>query len=204
MRLADLKPAPYNPRTISTESLEGLSKSLGRFGLVEPVVWNQRSGYIVGGHQRVVALRNAGVKEAQVVVIDLSAKEEKELNIALNNLSGDWDYAKLRDLLKDIEPSEKDREVLGFSSSELATLLKWGEDVGATPDGGVGMTPDERLEIFENNAIKQIVLYFKTEDYVRVLKRLKQIMEKEMLESHSDVFMKLLEAYDEIASRTAP
>ena len=92
MKLADLKPAPYNPRTISEAALRGLSASIKRFGLVEPIIVNKRSGHVVGGHQRLKVLEAEGVKETQVVVVDLDAKDEKALNVALNNqaIAGDF------------------------------------------------------------------------------------------------------------------
>ena len=85
MPLADLKPAPYNPRTISKASLKGLTASIKRFGLVQPIVLNKRSGLVVGGHQRIEALKAAGATDAPVVVVDLDENEEKALNIALNS-----------------------------------------------------------------------------------------------------------------------
>ena len=62
MRIADLAPAPYNPRQISEEALAGLGTSVDRFGLVEPVVWNRRTGNVVGGHQRLKVLQARGVE----------------------------------------------------------------------------------------------------------------------------------------------
>ncbi len=85
MRLADLQPAPYNPRTISQEAARGLQTSLKRFGIVQPIIWNKRSKTIVGGHQRKEALLAQGVQESEVVVVDLDPTEEKALNITLNN-----------------------------------------------------------------------------------------------------------------------
>ncbi len=92
MPLDQLKPAPYNPRKISQVALKGLKASLRRFGLVQPIIWNQRTGYVVGGHQRVVALRESGVTEADVIVVDLPDTEERALNVTLNNpkIAGDF------------------------------------------------------------------------------------------------------------------
>jgi len=92
MKLAELKPAPYNPRTISEAALRGLSASIKRFGLVEPIIVNKRSGNVVGGHQRLKVLESEGVKETQVVIVDLDEAEEKALNVALNNqaIAGDF------------------------------------------------------------------------------------------------------------------
>jgi hypothetical protein len=60
MPLSALKPAPYNPRTITPKAAKGLRASLKRFGLVQPIVWNRRSKHVVGGHQRLDALRELG------------------------------------------------------------------------------------------------------------------------------------------------
>ena len=56
MKVADLTGAPYNPRTISDEAMKGLSASIERFGLVQPIVWNRRTERVVGGHQRLKVL----------------------------------------------------------------------------------------------------------------------------------------------------
>jgi DNA modification methylase len=85
MKLSALTPAPYNPRTISDAAAGGLRASLKRFGLVQPVVFNIRTKHVVGGHQRVDALRRLGKTEAQVVIVDLPESEEKALNLTLNN-----------------------------------------------------------------------------------------------------------------------
>lgn len=93
VKISSLKAAPYNPRRISKEASEGLAKSLERWGVVQEVVANKRTGHIVGGHQRVAALRKMGVKEVPVVWVDLDEVEEKALNVALNNphISGEFD-----------------------------------------------------------------------------------------------------------------
>ena len=56
MKLADLKPAKYNPRKIDDAAMAGLEQSMTRFGVVEPIIFNARSGVVVGGHQRLKVL----------------------------------------------------------------------------------------------------------------------------------------------------
>jgi hypothetical protein len=85
VELKYLKRAPYNPRKISDVALAALEKSVARFGYVEPIIWNKRSGYIVGGHQRLTTLERKNVDAADVVVVDLSPTEEKALNVTLNS-----------------------------------------------------------------------------------------------------------------------
>lgn len=95
LRLSDLHPIPENPRTISDTALQGLSKSLERFGCVELIVVNTRDGKnrIVGGHQRYKVLRQAGVPECLCVTVDVDEAEEHLLNVSLNNphIQGEFD-----------------------------------------------------------------------------------------------------------------
>lgn len=81
---------------------EKLKNSIKEFGYVEPIVWNKRTGNVVGGHQRLKILKNEGQKKVKVSVVDLSDSQEKTLNIALNKISGDWDEEKLNQIFKDL------------------------------------------------------------------------------------------------------
>lgn len=90
--LSALRSAPYNPRRISPAAFKALTASLERFGYVEPIVWNQRSGFVIGGHQRLKVLRRQKRREVPVVVVDLDDPDEKALNVALNSptLAGEF------------------------------------------------------------------------------------------------------------------
>jgi len=83
-----IKKAPYNPRVIDDVARSKLSDILGSNGLVEPLVWNRRTGVLVSGHQRLSILdQRAGSKDytLPVSVVDVDEVAEAELNIALNN-----------------------------------------------------------------------------------------------------------------------
>ena len=69
--ISKLVPAKYNPRTITDEARARLEASIEKFGLVQPIVWNRRSGNVVGGHQRLAVLQEKGVTEVRVVEVDL-------------------------------------------------------------------------------------------------------------------------------------
>jgi hypothetical protein len=105
MLLSDLLPADYNPRKISDKAMKGLRASLSRFGELGGIVFNERTGRLVGGHQRVKALAALGEIEADVRVVDMPLAEEKAANITLNNpgIGGEWDDALLRVVLEDIQ-----------------------------------------------------------------------------------------------------
>ena len=91
-KLTDLIPAPYNPRTSTKKQEQNLKESLSKFGLVEPIIFNQRTGYIVGGHFRVRELTKLGYTSIDCVVVDLSEEDERELNVRLNANTGGWDF----------------------------------------------------------------------------------------------------------------
>ena len=123
----EINPAPYNPRIdlqCGDPDYEKLKKSIREFDLVEPLVWNKRTGNLVGGHQRLKILQERGDKEVEVSVVDLDKKKEKALNVALNKIQGDWDFPKLKDLFRDFDLEADDPEITGFEMEELEKLLK--------------------------------------------------------------------------------
>ena len=65
--LSDLTPAPYHPRRPlgpAAPAYRKLKASVAAFGLVEPLVWNELTGHVVGGHVRLRALGELGYTEA--------------------------------------------------------------------------------------------------------------------------------------------
>jgi hypothetical protein len=127
--VARLIPAPYNPRVAlrpGDVAYERLARSLDEFDLVQPLVWNERSGHVVGGHQRLTILVSRGATEVPVVVVDLPPDRERALNVALNNahVAGDWEPAKLVDLLGELQAlPDFDATLTGFDQQELDDLL---------------------------------------------------------------------------------
>ena len=120
---AKLTPADYNPRTISEHQAEALKRSLDRWGFVEPIVANKRTGRIVGGHQRLDGALALALPSVPVHWIDVDESSEKALNIALNKISGDWDEDLLGKLLADLERDGQDLEDLGFDADELQEII---------------------------------------------------------------------------------
>lgn len=120
MRLEELQPAEYNPRRITPEAMAGLKASIEHFGLVQPIVFNKRTGKIVGGHQRVKALLDMGVQEDDVLVVDFDETKEKAANITLNNPNiGGLFTDDLEDMLLDLS---KDAPNI-FTSTRLEELI---------------------------------------------------------------------------------
>jgi DNA modification methylase len=126
IKIDKLNPAPYNPRKDlkpGDPEYEKLKNSILTFGYVEPVLWNKRTGHIIGGHQRYKVLVEMGKSEIDCVVVDMDEENEKALNVALNKVSGDWDKDKLMLLIEDLQGVDFDVSLTGFDPAELDDLF---------------------------------------------------------------------------------
>lgn len=132
MKVNKLKPAPYNPRVKLTEDdreFQSLKEGITKYGFVQPVVWNKRTGFVVGGHQRLEVAKALGYTEVPVHEVDLDDADEKKLNLALNKVSGKWNEEALGLLLADLKAGEEDLDVTGFDEIEIEELTLAFSDV---------------------------------------------------------------------------
>lgn len=120
-----LNAAPYNPRKDlqpGDPEYQKIARSIEKYGCVEPIIWNEKTGNVIGGHQRLKVLVATGAVEVDVSVVQLSLEDEKALNLALNKISGQWDNEKLSAVLQDISAGF-DVEVTGFDQHEVDALV---------------------------------------------------------------------------------
>lgn len=125
--ITDLIPADYNPRKDlrpGDKEYEKLKRSIHEFGYVDPLIWNQQTGRLIGGHQRLKVLKDMGIEDVDVVIVDMNEEKEKALNVALNKISGDWDKDKLMLLITDLQGEDFDVSLTGFDPEELDDLFK--------------------------------------------------------------------------------
>ena len=122
-----INPAAYNPRIDlkpGNKEYEKLKQSIDTFGYVEILVWNCRTGNLVGGHQRLKILLAQGVEEVEVSVVDLDIEKEKVLNLALNRVRGDWDQDKLAVLMQELTKlPDFNTALTGFNLPEINKIL---------------------------------------------------------------------------------
>ena len=124
--IKDLKPNTDNPRRISKGEMNKLMRSLKEFGFLDPVIVNShpdRKGIIIGGHQRVQAAKRMGIKEVPVIYTKLAHEKESLLNMALNEISGEWDEDKLRALLTELSDQDVDLTLSGFDEPFIDEIL---------------------------------------------------------------------------------
>lgn len=144
--VARLIPAPYNPRRElppAAAEYQKLRASLVAFGLVEPLVWNEATGHLVGGHLRLRVLKELGHTEIPVAVVRLSPARERALNVVLNNrdAQGCFDPERLADVLADLDGCPE-FALTGFERDALAALQL---DPAALPEAGTD--PSGRVEV---------------------------------------------------------
>lgn len=137
-----IRNAPYNPRQISEGAKHRLRDAISRVGLVQPIVWNRRTGNIVGGHQRISQLDALeGRKDYLITVaeVDVDDLRERELNVLLNNpeTQGDWDLDSLKELLS---VDGIDLANTGFGAADVMQLF------GEAPKQGASETDKELLD----------------------------------------------------------
>jgi ParB family chromosome partitioning protein len=119
--IADIHPNPAQPRRhFSEESLQELSASLKRHGLIQPILVRPHgAGYqIVAGERRWRAAQRAQLHQVKAIVRELSDEETLEIALIENIQRQD---------LNPIEEAEAYRKLcddFGHSQSELAAIVE--------------------------------------------------------------------------------
>ena len=175
-----------NPRVIKGYKFEKLVKSIKDFPKMmelRPIIVNEQN-IILGGNMRYKAAVEAGLKEVFIVQAkDLTEKQQEEFIIKDNSSFGEWDW----DLLA--------------NEWEVKELSEWGLDLrkiyfdeDKEPDIDKDIFSDQ-LDTYINAKIKQITLYFDSEDYEKAINDLQTIREKEKLDDNTQVFNFLIKKY---------
>lgn len=128
--------ANYNPRRISPEARKKLKANLKRVGILGGIVWNEITGNLVSGHQRMSVIDEVNKYNSEtnendyvirVEVVRMDEKTEKEQNIFMNNrnVQGDFDSDMLKNLLDGIDYSlagldDFDLNMLGIGDIDLS------------------------------------------------------------------------------------
>ena len=167
--------AGYNPRKITPEARAKLESNLKSLGLMGGIVWNDTTGNLVSGHQRLSIMdKQNGYKkddantdyDVWVTCVSLTEKQEKEQNIFFNNQSamGFFDDDKLKEVMKGVDFSEmtgfsKKNQISLFADTELTDeeYGKIASDVMETTKALTNMSKSSGGEVNSN----YIVLVFK-------------------------------------------
>jgi hypothetical protein len=146
--LKDLRSNIANPRSISKERLEMLASSLGEFGDISGIVWNRKSGRLIGGHQRrklipdgtpitftkeySPATKTGTVAEGFIEYqgerfayreVDWDGLKEYAGMVAANRHGGRWNGRILAEVLLELDSNNYPMDKAGFSQTDLEAIL---------------------------------------------------------------------------------
>lgn len=123
----DINAAIYNPRVDlkpDDSRYKSIEYSLKTYGYLEPLVWNEATKTLVSGHQRLKIMIASGESEVEVSVVNLSLEREKQLNLTLNKVRGDWNEEMLAALVDELSRMPNfDLADIGFDQDELSEIL---------------------------------------------------------------------------------
>lgn len=217
----EAKAFEHNPRTITPEGAGTLSASLQEFGDISGLTFNRQSGQWVGGNQRAELMELNGTdfkiqvfeeyktpdefgtvalgfvewkgQKYFVRVVDWGPKTERRANIAANKLGGDWDFKILReqwDFVAELQP-------LGFQDWEVGYFPPQVGEPSAAPTERVGV--EHQMDKYDNygaGETKKFEFILSREEYAIVSQILPFAKKHFGVETNTEVFLKLLEAFD--------
>lgn len=143
-----LKPNPLNPNRMSDEDKQRLVKALTVFGDLSGIIFNRRTGLMVGGHQRIDVLQKSkmevvdlpqpeadgtvargwlinGKNRFALRVVDWPEKKANAAMVAANRFGrvGADDVDMLQEIIKEIDVGEFDLDVIGYTRSAVEMIL---------------------------------------------------------------------------------
>lgn len=127
MPLDAITPAPYNPRvdlTPDDPEYQAIKDSIIHNDMLEPIIYNERTGNAVGGNQRLKILLDLGVKEATCAIVNMSLPDEMQACVALNRLDNMWDQTKLRDVMLILKEAGIDPATTAFTQREIDKITE--------------------------------------------------------------------------------
>lgn len=214
MALEELVRWPRNPKLHDWDTL---GASIRRFGFVQPLTVDERSGRLVAGHGRLEALQKMAedgsapperVKtdsEGRWLVpvirgVGFSSEQEAQDYLLVDNRAverGGWDDKLLAALLQETQQNVGGLASVGFSEKELKQLLDATSEIAPVTRE---KTPEVLLESYLENDVRRMMLFFQGSVYEKVVARIEDIMRANpQLKDHTDVFTFLLAYYESSA-----
>lgn len=214
--LEHLRNWEHNPRTITDADTERLKKQLLNLGQYKPlIVVLEGNGIatVLGGNMRLTALHqlvsegHEQFKKVWVSPVE-AADDKRKLEYALsdNDRAGQYKEDELVELVRSVGD---DFEVMDYhiDTAYHIGLDTLGErydmaDVRARGDEGRTGPADrssvkDAKEIFDNAAIKQIVLYFANKEYGWMLDLLERIQDEAGVQNNTEAVVLMAKQYEE-------
>jgi DNA modification methylase len=124
--IGELLPHPRNPRKHplpGSAKWQVLVKSLAH-DYFDPLVWNERNGFLVSGHFRRAVFEAEGYEAADVSVVDYDEETHLARMVAANRLLGEFEEELLAAIAGDLDEAGIDAALAGYTPDRLAALVE--------------------------------------------------------------------------------
>ena len=211
-KIKDIKGSHKNPRKITEKMFNLLGETMKEYGDLSGIVVNIRTNEVVGGNQR-TAFFKQNEDEIEIHIteafttptpqgtvsigyvefqgekfayreVDWDEQKADRANIVANKVGGFWD----NDMLAN-EFYIEDLKAAGFEDFELGFF---DDEIKIDTNDNLTKTMDSYLD----GSIKQIVLYYKNEEYNVLIPKLEKLVIEMGVENYSELFNKLLEEHE--------
>ena len=126
---SSIRPHPKNPRVITDSAKKKIKDKMSEVGLLQPLIINKTTGYLLGGHQRLSSMdalekykEGKNDYHLDVAIVELDEKSEAEMLVFLNNASaaGSWNTDLLAELNLDFGTSF---DAMGFDKLDVDLIF---------------------------------------------------------------------------------
>ena len=186
VKISQVKNNPNNPRVIKNDDFRKLVKSIKE----APWMLQLRSiivnddNVVLGGNQRLRACREAGLKEIYIIrASSLTEEQQREFTIKDNSSYGEWDW--------DMLANEFETDELSDWGLRLPKIYFDDDDDPVIDQDNFA----KAMDTYINAKVKQITLFFNSDDYEKAIDNLEIIRQKENLTDNTQVFNFLIEKY---------
>jgi hypothetical protein len=127
IQIKELKTNPKNPQIHPESQISKLVGSMGEFGYANPILVDS-TNQIIAGHGRLKALKKLNgiteTTEIQVIELPLTPEQAEAYMVTDNRIGEDaeWDREKLFDVFKNLETTNIDIDITGFTNLELNVM----------------------------------------------------------------------------------
>ena len=183
-----------NPNVMSDDEMKALQKTMDKFGYLAPVILDKKLK-VVDGEHRVKAYQKMGKTTIPAYIVDVDKYDQKILRQVMNKLRGEHDILKDSKEFNILDKANRLDELAQFLAKDEKDFLRMTDE--PVKDDEFDNNPmDHHKDHYLHGNIKQIMIYFDNQQFENVMPRIEKIMEIEEVTTHTDMFYKLLEYYE--------
>lgn len=212
--IRDILANPWNYRIHPPRQQAAARASLTEFGWVAPLIINQRTEHLIDGHLRLDEAMKADAQTAPVVFVDKSEEEERAILAVYDPMTAlaVHDAKMHRELLTSstvrntdlqafmlslVAADEADGGAPGMGLGKALAAAYGTEDDGEVEyeDEDIGRRPDDKLAVYEEGAVRQIMLHLTPDDYEKAMAQLEWLRQHFQVDTNAQAILACMDTY---------